>query len=61
MNALGRSMKAMYLLSYAYMIQENSTASVDTVGELEYYLVMKYLLLFTPATVLTLIVLSLFT
>ena len=53
-------MIATTIFSSVSMIQDNSTALADTVGELESSLVIKSIFLFPPATFLHLIVLSLF-
>ena len=60
MNVSGVLTEATSLSSPTYMINDNSTAPVATIGEPEYYLEIKFLFLFPPSTVLSLIVPYLF-
>ena len=60
MNTLGVSITATPLSYSTSIIQDISTASVDTVIELEYSLEMRSIYLFPPATVMPFIVQFLF-
>ena len=60
MDAFGMSTTATALHYSSSMIHVASTNSVETVGELEYYLEIKYLYLLPPSTVISFMVLSLF-
>ena len=60
MNALWLSITSISLFSSAYIIQENSRVLVAIVGELEQSLDMNFLYIFPTATVIPLILPSLF-
>ena len=60
MNASGMSTTATYLCYYESMMYVSSTDYVATVGELAYYLKIKYLCLLPPSTVLPLMFPSIF-